>query len=308
MELRQLQYLVAVADEGGFRPAARRLLIAQPALSIAIRRLEHELGAVLLDRTTRGVTLTSAGEELVTRASGILYQVDATQQYFRDRRAICDQDTIRIGVIAGPLSAGELTAPIFDAVRKALPSFRIATHELSFANQITPILDGSVDVAIVRPPLDHPDIILVPIAEEPRCLLVNASHELACETELSVMDVLDQPMLHLAAPGEWASFWQLDEERGRALLYPDTDPVTSVNGVHLALLTSPSAITVSESTTRLADSSAIRGIRLIDASPSITAIAFRRGHRSPEVRAFVEAAKCAAAMNIQLLAGGRLPG
>jgi DNA-binding transcriptional LysR family regulator len=307
MDLRQLQYLVAVADEGGFRPAARRLLIAQPPLSLAIQRLEHELGVSLLDRSTRGVTPTSAGLEMVARAREILSQVDDARRSFRDREECRGQATLRVGVIAGPLSAGELTTPIFDAVRAALPNFRIATQELSFADQLSPILDGTVDVAIVRPPLDHPDIALVPIAEEPRCLLVNSSHELASAGELHVAEVLTQHMLPLAAPEKWSAFWQLDDVRGRSLVYADIDPIASVNAVHLALLTTPAAITVSESTTRLAPSRAISSIRLIDASASVTAIAYRRGQRRPEVVRFINAARQAAADNIALLPGGRVP-
>jgi len=306
MDLRQLQYLVAVAEEGGFRPAARRLLIAQPPLSLAIQRLEHELGVPLLVRTTRGVTPTSAGEEMVTRARQILCQVDAARRSFKDRKGQ-QRGTLRVGVIAGPLSAGELTTPIFEAVHSALPNFRIATQELSFANQITPILDGIVDVALVRPPLGHREIELIPIAEEPRCLLVNPSHELADELELSVDDVLNQPMLPLAAPDDWSAFWQLDDVRGHSLLYPDSDPVASVNAVHLALLTSSAAITVSESTTRLAKSASIRSVRLVDAMPSVTAVAYRRGEKRPEVIAFVEAAQQAAIDNIALMPGGNIP-
>jgi DNA-binding transcriptional LysR family regulator len=307
MDLRQLQYLVAIADEGGFRPAARRLLTAQPALSLAIQRLEHELGVCLLDRSTKGVTPTAAGLEMVARARQILAQVDDARRCLRDRNGGQHQHTLRVGVIAGPLSAGELTTPIFDAVRSALPNSRIATQELTFANQLAPILDGTVDVAIVRPPLEHPDLVLIPIAEEPRCLLVNSSHELAGERELGIHDVLDQPMLPLAAPENWASFWHLDEVRGHSLVYPDTEPIASVNAVHLALLTTPAAITVSESTTRLAPSPNISSIRLIDAAQSVTGIAYRRDQRRPDVVTFVEAAKQAVIHNIALLLGGGVP-
>jgi len=307
MDLRQLQYLVAVADEGGFRPAARRLLIAQPPLSVAIQRLEHELGVSLLVRSTRGVTPTSAGEEMVTRAREILSRVDDARRSFKDRKGH-EQSTLRVGVIAGPLSAGELTTPIFDAVRSALPNSRIATQELSFADQIAPILDGTVDVAIVRPPLNHREIDVIAIAEEPRCMLVNPSHELADAAELSVDDVLDQPMLPLVAPKAWSAFWQLDDVRGYPLLCPDTDPVASVNAVHLALLTTSAIITVSESTTRLAQSTSVRSVRLVDATPSVTAVAYRRGQRRPEVLAFVDAAKRAAIDNIALMPGGKIPG
>ncbi len=77
MELRQLRYLVALADEQHFTRAAAREHIAQPALSQQIRRLEHEVGLALVERTTRRVTVTEAGQTLVARARRILSEVDA---------------------------------------------------------------------------------------------------------------------------------------------------------------------------------------------------------------------------------------
>ena len=77
MELRQLRYLVALADEQHFTRAAAREHIAQPALSQQIRRLEQEVGLALVERTTRRVTVTEAGKMLVARARRILSEVDA---------------------------------------------------------------------------------------------------------------------------------------------------------------------------------------------------------------------------------------
>src|SRR3954451_15517222 len=84
MELRQLRYLVALAEERHFTRAAARVHIAQPALSQQIRRLEDELGLPLVDRTTRQVALTEAGELLVDRARRALAEVDAAQAELSD--------------------------------------------------------------------------------------------------------------------------------------------------------------------------------------------------------------------------------
>src|SRR5918998_1867674 len=98
MELRQLRYLVALADECHFTRAAAREHIAQPALSQQIRRLEDEVGLALVERTTRKVALTGAGELLVARARHILSEVDA---------AHAELQTLA-GVQGGRLSVGAL--------------------------------------------------------------------------------------------------------------------------------------------------------------------------------------------------------
>src|SRR3954453_12099827 len=98
MELRQLRYLVALADERHFTRAAQREHVAQPALSQQIRRLEAQLGLTLVERTTRGVAMTEAGELLVARARRALAEREAAQAELQ-RLA---------GVQAGRLSVGAL--------------------------------------------------------------------------------------------------------------------------------------------------------------------------------------------------------
>lgn len=305
VDLRQLQYLIAVAEEGAFRRAARRLHLAQPPLSIAIRQLERELGVTLLDRSTRGVVPTPAGEEMVARAREILAQVDAARVAVaagQDSRRL-----IRVGLIAGPLSAGELTGPIFQTVRSSMPGCHVVTQELSFGDQLTALQNGDIDVAIVRPPLVPANIDLIPIAEEPRVMVVGRGHELAGEEELTVDEALDVPMLALKAPDEWADFWQMNELRGRSLICTDSGPVDNVNATQMALMTTAAATTIAASTTRLASSPDIHAIRLNGASPTVVAVACRHGDTRSDIRRFVDTAAGAAAANIHLLAGGTVP-
>ena len=96
MELRQLRYLVALADERHFTRAAAREHIAQPALSQQIRRLEQEVGLPLVERTTRQVTVTDAGKTLVARARRILSEVDAANAELQALAGV-GPDTCRSG-------------------------------------------------------------------------------------------------------------------------------------------------------------------------------------------------------------------
>src|ERR1700690_627313 len=88
MELRQLRYLVALAEERHFTRAAAREHIAQPALSQQIRRLEEEVGLSLAQRTTRNVTITDAGEVLIARARRILAELDAARDELQGLRGV----------------------------------------------------------------------------------------------------------------------------------------------------------------------------------------------------------------------------
>src|SRR5579871_3220108 len=88
MEIRQLRYIVALAEENSFTRAAAREHIAQPALSQQIQRLEKEVGLPLVDRTTRRVTLTEPGRTLVARARRILAELDAVHAELQSLRGI----------------------------------------------------------------------------------------------------------------------------------------------------------------------------------------------------------------------------
>jgi DNA-binding transcriptional LysR family regulator len=307
MDLRQLQYLVSVVDEGGFRAAARRLHIAQPPLSTTIRQLERELGVPLLERTPRGTTPTPAGVELVVRARAILGQVDDARLSISRRTRSVAMRTLRVAVLAGPLAAGELTAPLFAALRDCRPDVDIVTEETTFTDQLSALKDGLVDIALVRPPLSDASIEFVPIAEEPRCLVVGASNPLAGAEEIALEEALRQPMLALAAPEEWSAYWQLDAQRGGPNVYVGAAAVGSVNATQMALMTTRAAITVSESTTRLASSPYITAVRITGIPPSVTAVAYRRGDTRREIQQYVEAIAGAAERNIHLLPGGKIP-
>src|ERR687885_2098680 len=107
MELRQLRYLVALAEERSFTRAASKVLVAQPALSQQIAKLEAELGVPLVDRTTRRVGMTEAGERLVEHARRVLKEVDVAQE------ELADLAGVRGGrpTIGAPQTLGGLVPP-----------------------------------------------------------------------------------------------------------------------------------------------------------------------------------------------------
>src|SRR3954452_13499550 len=178
MDLRQLRYVVAVADAGGIRKASRQLDLAQPSLSQALRQLEGELGVQLIRRSTRGIELTEAGAEFLEDARDILARAAQAQDALR-RRAEQRSCTLRVGLLGGIIAAGELTAPILDRFSALRPDVEVQLQDLSFSDQAAPLLDGEVDVAVVRAPIANHLVDTVPLALDPRVLLVGSTHELA---------------------------------------------------------------------------------------------------------------------------------
>lgn len=306
MNLRQLRYLVAVGREGGIRAAARSLHISQPQVSGAVRGLEEELGVELLRRSNRGVEVTPEGEELIARAEDILARVEDAAAALRGRSEESSR-TLRIGVLAGVLSAGELLPPILDDHYRAHPDVTLELEDLAFCDQVTPVLEGRVDAAVVRLPLDHPELAVTPLAQEPRVLMVRAGHELAGEEAVEVEDAVDFPTLPLDSPLEWSEYWQLDHFRGGANCDPEIAPVRTVPDAQLAVGTRDVVISSPAALSRLALNPLIRTVPLRGASPSTIAIVHRR-RPDGAVRSFVASAEETVERSIGLIPGGVLCG
>src|SRR5688572_8235464 len=133
MELRRLRYFVALAEELHFGRAARRLHVVQPALSQQIRALEEEIGATLVDRTTRSVTLTAAGTVLLGQARRVL--ADVEQAVLSTQRAARGA-TGRLAVgFVSPAALRALPATL-SAFRAENPGVQIAVYELGTAEQL----------------------------------------------------------------------------------------------------------------------------------------------------------------------------
>src|SRR5690349_2240074 len=98
MDLTQLRYLITIADEGGFSQAARKLSLSQPSLSLAIKKLEEEIGHPMFDRLTRRVVPTEAGERMIETARRVMGELDRTASEVRDMKGEVS-GTLRVGAI-----------------------------------------------------------------------------------------------------------------------------------------------------------------------------------------------------------------
>jgi DNA-binding transcriptional LysR family regulator len=164
MELRQLQYLVAVAEEASFTRAAQRVHISQSGVSAQVRQLEHELGAELFDRSARAATLTRAGEAALGHAREALAAAAAMRQ------AVDDVN----GLLRGRLTVGMVTActitglfDALDAFHRAHPGVAVTLLEHNSAELAAQVRAGVIDVALVGVAGEAPEgLAALPIVSE----------------------------------------------------------------------------------------------------------------------------------------------
>ena len=193
MELRHLRYFVAVAEERHFGRAAARLHMAQPPVSQQIRRLEEELGVRLLRRTTRRVELTPAGSAYLGRAREVLAAVDS---------AAVEAQRVDAG-LEGRLVVGcvgsatySLLPSLARTLRDQLPAIDFGFRgEMLVPDQVDALLRGDIDVALLRPPIDPPDIVLNALRRERLIVALPDGHRLAKRKRLRISDLRDEDFI-----------------------------------------------------------------------------------------------------------------
>ncbi|MET9994878.1 LysR substrate-binding domain-containing protein [Streptomyces mutabilis] len=187
MDLRQLRYFVAVAEERHFGRAADRLHMAQPALSQAIRRLEADLGVELLHRTTRRVELTDAGRAYLTRTRAILADVDDAAHEAR-RVASGSVGHLSIGCVGS--ATYSLLPPLSRHLAAELPGVDFAFRgEMLAPDQVEALRTGAIDVALLRPTVADSSLTVAPLRRDRLVVAVPADHRLAGRRQVRVADL-----------------------------------------------------------------------------------------------------------------------
>ena len=215
MELRDFECFVAVAEELHFSRAARRLAMAQPPLSLRIKALEEELGTRLLERTSRRVSLTSAGEVFLGRVQAVLALAEEA-----------GEEAQRVGLgLAGKLTLGFVN-PAMDAFlaealarfRQVAPEMELSLREMSSREQAQALATGRIDVGFCRfAGQTIPGATVTGVSREPYILALPAGHALAGSTPLPLAALNGQPLIvpprtGLAAVGLVAPEFQLVNE------------------------------------------------------------------------------------------------
>jgi DNA-binding transcriptional LysR family regulator len=185
VEARQLRYYLAVAEELHFGRAAERLGMAQPPLSRAIRTLERQLGVRLLERTTRQVTLTAAGEVLVRDARTALDAISAAAR--RAQNAGRPTPALRLALKTD--YDAELLPQILDAYRREEASLPVELVLGGRGEQEPALRDGRADVALLPTPFDDRGLDVEHLLTEPRLVALAADDPLAARSVLRLADL-----------------------------------------------------------------------------------------------------------------------
>ncbi|MGH2858429.1 MAG: LysR substrate-binding domain-containing protein, partial [Solirubrobacteraceae bacterium] len=202
MELRQLRYFVAVAEELHFRRAAARLHISQPPLSQQIAALESELGCRLLERTRRRVELTAAGDAFLRDARTLLAELDRA---IGTARAIDSGQAgvLRIGFVGSALHS--ILPAAVQRFRRARPQLEVELRERSTVEGLRALVTGAVDVALVRPPIEPDATLFVQVVLRERTIAVlPADHPLAALRRVPLRRLASEPLVlfpRAQAPG-----------------------------------------------------------------------------------------------------------
>lgn len=180
MNLRDLEYLVALADHRHFGRAAAACYVSQPTLSTQIKKLESELGVVLVERGSRSVLLTAAGEAVVSRARHLL---DDADQIRRIARSVADPEagTLRLGLF--PTLAPYLLPHVVTGLRERFPRLELLLVEEKSPRLIERLRGGTLDAALLALPLPDETLAAEPVFREDFLLVMPAGHELADSAE-----------------------------------------------------------------------------------------------------------------------------
>src|SRR5918995_1337055 len=214
MDLRQLRYFVAVAEERHFGRAAQRLHMSQPPLSMQIKALERELGIELLERTSRRVALTDAGRAFLERAKTILGAVEEAREVARG----AEQGTrgrLEVGFISSATLS--LLPPSIRLFRERFGGVELELKELTSAQQIDALYEGGIRVGLVRLPLRAPGIRFEPVLEERLVVALPSGHALEALDRVSLETIADLPLIFFTRqliPGFHAQIVELFQRVG----------------------------------------------------------------------------------------------
>jgi LysR family hydrogen peroxide-inducible transcriptional activator len=194
LKLKDLRYLVAVADQRHFGRAAARCFVSQPTLSAQLKKLEDNLGVQLIERAPNNVCLTEAGEAIVARARRILEASDEMVTLARSQR---DPLAGRLRVALLPTIGPYLLPRVAPAMRKALPRLELRLYEYQTAAMLAKLHAGEIDVGILALPVEVDGLESRELYREAFMVALPEHHPLAARERVRLADLKGEQLLLL---------------------------------------------------------------------------------------------------------------
>ncbi len=282
--LRQLRYFAALGTELNYRRAADTLFITQPALSTAIKQLEHQFGVVLFTRSTREVALTDLGAAWLPQVQQALAGVDAVVANLVTLSGT-QQGVLRLGYLIG--TGADLLFRIVRHFEAAHPGVVVEPTEFDFADPTAGLREGSMEVALIRPPVDLPEHRMLILDAESWVACLPRDHRFAERADVDITELLEEPIV--CAPltaGSWRDYWMAMDVRGNrppsiagvAATY-EAETTMVARGLGISFTTS--------SVAHFYDRPGIAYVPITGRPPSYTALAWHPGRLSPQAEALV---------------------
>lgn len=290
IELRELRYLVALADEGSFTRAAKRMHVTQQALSTAIALLERRLATTLVVRRARGCSMTPAGSRLVAAARSVLGAADLLTTLVDAPPA--DDNVLRVGLLLDGL--GKRTWPVVQAFRAARPTTKLSLRRVQPHEIPSALLDGDVDIVLLHGPLEDERVLVTPLFTEARLAVVSAAESRADADQLEVPDVVNLPARAKrdGIDPAWEGFFTLLRERDEE---PERrgDPAGSLEELLWAISLDRLFLTVPDhlATTYPAAHYGVKYVPVPDLPDVVFSAVSRRDDTRPSVTDFVHLAQ-----------------
>jgi len=290
VELRHVRYFVAVAEERSFTRAAERLSIAQSPLSQQIRKLERELGVELLTRTTRSVELTYAGSVFYERARLLLARSD---EAMTDAKKAAEGQLGRLSLGFTGTATYELLPALVRAFQERNPDVQLELHsEMLTPAQAEALLEGRIDVGVLRPPVKAEGLVVEVVREEPLVVLMPTQHPLAGARTLSLEELADEPFISYPSNPPSSVYSVVVEAYRRAGFVPNVRHELAETASMVAMVAAGLGIALVPASVRQLR---INGAtyRRLD-SPEVMvqlALAYREGDVNPVVRRYLETAR-----------------
>ncbi len=194
MNLRDLHYLVAVADLHSFVQAAERCCISQPTLSMQIKKLEEELGVQLFERTNKVVISTAVGEDIIAAARRIVQETESIKQIAKTAKDPYSGN-LRLGAI--PTLSTYIFAPLVPLIKAQLPRIRLILIEEKTDQLLQQLKQGTLDIALLALPIADDFLESCHLFDDPFFLAVAEDHEFAAKTSVDLAELYGHALLLL---------------------------------------------------------------------------------------------------------------